>query len=93
MIMYLHHRTEATAAEAATTEATATATTTTCRHTTGHTARTHTLTTTATTTTEEAILATGKDVGAEDDVQHSIVGNGIVLRITTLHSTEHAANS
>ena len=89
----LHHGTataEATASEA-TAEATAATATTTTTATARHTARTHALTTTAP-TTEEAILTTTEDVGTEDDVEHSVVSDSVVLRIAALHSTEHTAN-
>ena len=98
-VAILHHwttTTETAAAEAAAAEATATATTTTTRHsTTRHSTRTHALTTTATTATatEEAILTAAEDVGTEDNVQHCIVGDSVVLGIAALHSTEHAADS
>ena len=65
----------------ATAEATATRTTTTARTS----EATATLSATTATATEAEGTVTSKQVQTIDDVQHSIAGNGIVLRVVTLH--------
>ena len=78
----------ASTVEATATEATATATATTTRAT-----ETTATATTTTTATEEAILANSEEVQTIDDMQHGVVGNGIVLGIAALHGRDDTANS